>query len=88
MLYARLTKEEATALFLIRSSVLGLNAWLAAIGVPDINPRCLCGLHAQTVRHVLLHCPQVERQELLRKYDSIRFYNILTRLTCVPHAAR
>lgn len=87
-LYARLTKAEATALFLMRSNVLGLNAWLAAIGVPDVSPRCPCGWHAQTVRHVLLHCPRMERGELLRQCDSTRFHDILTRPTCVPYAAR
>ena len=35
-LYAGLTKVEATALFLMRTEVIGLNAWLALIRVPNI----------------------------------------------------
>ena len=38
MLYAGLSKAEATALFLMRVEVIGLNAWLAAIGTLDTHP--------------------------------------------------
>ncbi len=63
-LYQGLTKPEATALFLMRSETLGLNAWLSKIGVPDKTPGCECGWHAQTVEHVLIHCPRHDRTEL------------------------
>ncbi len=56
-LYDGLSKHEAIALFLLRTEVLGLNAWLASVGVPDIDKQCTCGWPAQTVRHVLLFCP-------------------------------
>ena len=56
-LYEGLQKHEATALFLLRTEVIGLNAWLAHIGIPDILPRCACGAQQQTVRHFLLYCP-------------------------------
>lgn len=56
-LYEGLPKHEATALSLLRTEVLGFNAWLAAVGVPGIDKRCTCGWPAQTVRHVLLFCP-------------------------------
>ena len=55
-LYKNLSKHQTTALMLLRTEVIGLNAWLASIHVPDILPRCDCGWRAQTVRHVLLHC--------------------------------
>jgi len=87
-LYARLTKAEATALFLLRTNVLGLNAWLAAIGVPEVGPQCDCGWPRQTVQHILLHCPRYERASLLAKCDSTRYNDILTRPTCAPHAGR
>jgi hypothetical protein len=57
LLYDGLLKHEATALFLLRTEVLGLNAWLASVGVPGIDKRCSCGWPAQTVRHILLFCP-------------------------------
>jgi len=57
LLYDGLLKHEATALFLLRTEVLGLNAWLASVGVPGIDKRCTCGWPAQTVRHILLFCP-------------------------------
>jgi hypothetical protein len=31
MLYAGLSKAKATALFLMRTEVIGLNAWLASV---------------------------------------------------------
>jgi hypothetical protein len=37
-LYKGLNKAEATALFLLRVEVLGLNAWLTSVQVPDILP--------------------------------------------------
>ena len=56
-LYEGLHKHEATALFLLRTEILGLNAWLASVGVPGVDKRCPCGWPAQTVRHILLFCP-------------------------------
>jgi len=56
-LYEGLPKYEATALFLLRTEVLGLNAWLASVGVPGVDKRCPSGWPAQTVRHILLFCP-------------------------------
>ena len=48
-LYAGLAKAEATALFLIRIEVIGLNTWLASARVPGVTPACQCGWAAQTV---------------------------------------
>src|SRR5580692_11884708 len=55
-LYKELTKAESTAAFLLRTEVLGLNAWLASIHVPNTTPQCTCGWPAQSVRHILLFC--------------------------------
>jgi hypothetical protein len=87
-LYAGLAKAEATALFLMRTEVIGLNAWLAAIQVPGIHPTCPCGWHAQTVRHILLHCPKYDRRDLLIRCRTERFEDLLTTTACAPHAAR
>jgi len=56
-LYDGLCKHEAKALFILRTEVLGLNDWLASIGVTDVDKRCGCGWPSQTVRHILLFCP-------------------------------
>ena len=61
-LYEGLSKHHATALMLLRTEVIGLNAWLAKIGVPDVWPACDCGWQAQTVKHVLYFCPKYRRQ--------------------------
>jgi hypothetical protein len=87
-LYAGLSKAEATALFLMRTEVIGLNAWLTTIQVPDKTPRCVCGWVAQTVRHVLIHCPLYERAELFIACGTESLYEILGRPGCAQHAAR
>jgi hypothetical protein len=87
-LYVGLTKAEATALFLLRTEVIGLNAWLAAIQVPNIYPQCPCGWQAQTVRHILLHCPRYDRTRLLRHCGSERKEEILNRPASAAQAAR
>ena len=88
MLYAGLTKAEATALFLMRTEVIGLNGWLAAVGVPEKLPTCPCGWRVQTVRHVLLHCPQYDRRDLLSKCGTERMEAILTQHALATYAAR
>lgn len=87
MLYAGLSKAEATALFLMRTEVIGLNAWLAAVQVPGITPSRPCGWHAQTVRHVLMHCLRHERISLIQACGTERIDDILTRPTSVKQVA-
>jgi hypothetical protein len=41
-LYDSFTKAEATALFPVRTEVIGLRSWLASVGVPGILPQCNC----------------------------------------------
>ena len=90
VLYDNLPKHQATALMLLRTEVIGLNAWLASIQVPDILPRCDCGWHAQTVRHVLLHCPKYRQQraDLVRATGSEDLRSILTHVASAQAAAR
>ncbi|KAI1003129.1 hypothetical protein K3495_g5075 [Podosphaera aphanis] len=57
-LYEELKKHEMSALMLLRTEIIGLNAWLASIGVPETSPNCSCGEHIQTVKHILLYCPE------------------------------
>ena len=87
-LYEGLTKPEATALFLLRTEVIGLNAWLAAIGVPGILPRCPCGWANQIVHHILLWCPQLSRRDLIVQCRSERVEEILGRKRSAQAAAR
>lgn len=87
-LYAGLSKAESTALFLMRSEVIGLNAWLTSIQVPGITAACECGWRAQTVRHALLNCPRLDRRNLLRACGTERLEEILSTPGCAQHAAR
>ncbi len=88
MLYAGLSKAEATALFLMRTEVIGLNGWLASIQVPDINLACQCGWHTQTIQHILLQCPRHNRVNLLVACGTERLGEILSQPECGKHAAR
>jgi hypothetical protein len=56
-LYEGAPKHIATAILLLRTEVIGLNAWLSAVRVPGVSPRCACDWPEQTVRHVLMFCP-------------------------------
>jgi hypothetical protein len=88
MLYADLSKAEATALFLMRTEVIGLNAWLAAIQVPNITPACPCGWQAQTVRHILLQYPRHERLGLIQACGTESIDDILRHPASAKYAAR
>ena len=83
-LYDNLPKHQTTALMLLRTEVIGLNAWLASIHVPDIIPRCDCGWQAQAVRHVLLHCSKYEQQ----RTDLIRATGLEDLRVILTHVAR
>ena len=74
---------------LLRTEVIGLNAWLAAVGVPNVQPSCDCGWRAQTVRHILLHCPTYgqQRLDLLRQVESEDLHKILSRAKSVQAIA-
>jgi hypothetical protein len=73
---------------LMRTEVISLNVWLAAIQVPDIRPNCSCEWRAQTVCHVLLHCPRYERVGLVQECGTERLEEILVRPASAKQAAR
>ena len=89
-MYDDLPKHEATALFLLRTEVLGLNDWLARIGVPGITPMCPCGTGKHTIRHLLAFCPeQVQpRANLLLRTGTTELREILTNKKMVKAAAQ
>ncbi len=74
LLYSGLSKAEATALFLLRTEVIGLNDWLARARVPDVDPMCPCGQYRQTVNHILHFCPlyRIQRARLQSKTANLR----------------
>jgi hypothetical protein len=78
-IYDGVRKHVATAIFLLRSEVLGLRAWLSGIGVPGITPECSCGHPRQTIQHVLGFCPdQVEaRIKLLERTGHTQMDRLL-----------
>ena len=89
-MYNDLPKHEATALFLLRTEVLGLNDWLARIGVPGVTPMCSCGTGKQTIRHLLAFCPeQIQpRANLLLRTGTTELQEILTNKKMVKAAAQ
>ena len=72
----------------MRTEVIGFNAWLANIRVPGVQPHCQCGWAHQTVRHILLHCPEYDRTRLLQACGTERLDEILSRPEPAAHAAR
>ncbi|RKF57519.1 hypothetical protein GcC1_188052 [Golovinomyces cichoracearum] len=78
-LYKGLKKHEATALMLLRSVIIGLNAWLSSIKIPNISPACTCGEPFQTVKHILFFCPehQTLRDQMLAKAGTTSFEKVL-----------
>jgi hypothetical protein len=56
-LYAKLSRAQASIATLLRTEAIGLNDFLARVGVPDVTPECGCGFPKQDVKHVMLHCP-------------------------------
>ena len=79
-LYSDMPKHQATALFLLRTEVIGLNGWLASISVPGIKPECGCGWPTQSVHHVLMMCPlyTASREQLVSRMDSEEMWRMLS----------
>jgi len=77
-----LPKHQATALFLLRTEVIGLNEWLVSIHVPGLSPECRCGWREQTARHVLTMCPLCTdaRAEAIRRTNHEEIKQMLSRL--------
>ena len=57
---------------LIRTEHIGLRAYLTGRRVPGITPECSCGYRAQTLKHIMLFCPewQGSRWRLTQKVGS------------------
>ena len=87
-LYNGLTKAQATALFLLRTEVIGLNNWLARRRVPGVDRTCPCGWRDQTVQHVIYHCRRHDRSTLLPLLQTERARVALQCETQAPAIAR
>jgi hypothetical protein len=79
-LYQGLRREEATLAFLLRSEIIGLQDWLHGIKVPGMeSPQCLCGWQRQTVKHVIINCPEIShREEMFLQAKSRDYRTILS----------
>jgi hypothetical protein len=67
------------AAFLLRTEVLGLNAWLASIHVPNTTPHCTCGWPTQLVRHVLLfYNHHIKRDQLFARAGTHNLTQMLS----------
>ena len=49
---------------LIRTEHIGLRAYLTRRRVLGITPECTCGYRAQTLKHVMLFCPERQGSRL------------------------
>ena len=87
-LYTGLSKAESTALFLLRTEVIGLNGWLTSIQVPGLTVACQCGYAVQTVRHILLHCPRFNRLTLITQCGTERLETMLNQPASAQLTAR
>ncbi len=83
-------KHQASALFLLRMEVLGLNRWLASINVPGIDSNYSCGWPTQTVHHVLMFCPlhTIRRVELVSRAGPEEIERMLSTLERAQVTAR
>ena len=79
-LLASLARPESTIATLLRTEVIGLNAFLARVGVPGVSPNCLCGAQSETPKHVVIFCPNraTRRAEMLMEVGTPHYGELLT----------
>ena len=72
-LHAGRAKAHSALLTQLRTGKIGFNEFLYERRVPGVwNKRCACGHAAMSVRHVLLSCPQWEREREEELGDMVR----------------
>ena len=73
-LHNGLHKAESAILVQLRTEKIGLRDFLVKRRVPNIDsPQCECNQGRETVKHVILHCPNVtneQREDLRRKIGN------------------
>jgi len=60
-LHENLYKAESSLATQLRTEKIGFNAFLAQLRVPNVSSDCTCGHPDQTVKHVVLFCPDIDR---------------------------
>ena len=63
-LHNNLSRAESSLATQLRTEKVGLNAFLAQQRVPGVAPSCTCGYSSQTVKHVILFCPHIDRSSV------------------------
>ena len=48
-------------LTLVRTEHIGFRAYLTKRGVPGITPQCTCNQGTQTLKHICIFCPELQR---------------------------
>ncbi len=89
--HSKLRKAESSMAVQLRSEKIGLNDFLYRMKVPGIrNAECSCGWRKQTVKHILLFCPELakERRELIEQVGTSDYRQILTQKHGIRAAAR
>jgi hypothetical protein len=88
-LYEELPKHQATALFLLRTEVLGINYWLSKV-IPGHSPACSCGPQPQSLGHLMTFCPRTTeaRLKLIERTGSTDIRGMLDTQETAKHAAR
>jgi hypothetical protein len=78
-LYGSLSRAQVSIATLLRTEAIGLNDFLARIGVPGITPDCGCGFPRQGVRHTILFCPLYQnRANMFLQGGSQDLHTLLT----------
>lgn len=77
-LYDGLTKLEASAVFVMRTEIMGLRSWLASIHVSGITPECDCGWRHQTLVHVFDFCAKYDRSSFQAESGTTSIRRALT----------
>jgi len=60
-LHENLYKAESSLAMQLRTKKIGFNAFLARQRVPNVSSDCTCGYPDQSVKHVVLFCPDIDR---------------------------
>jgi hypothetical protein len=84
------TRPQSTMATLIRTEHIGLGAYLTKRRVPGARPECTCGYRTQTVKHILIFCPEKQeaRERLLREAGTSNWKDLANTKRGLTAAAR
>src|SRR5215469_6422214 len=87
-LHEGLPKHLATVLMSLHTEVFGLNARLAQVRAPRINPHCVCRWHEQTIKYVFFGCPRFNASSVVQVARMDNLTRILSNAASARAAAR